>query len=146
MPLLGIAPGIELWVRIILSGFFLILALLTIRSALLTFGVDYMAVVYLYFPEESEIQEHEIYSVVRHPTYLGGFLLALAAIFFRFSVYSIFIGLLLCLVFRLQAWKEETELIERFGEGYVEYQKSVPAFLVRPGKIRAYLRFLRSAI
>jgi protein-S-isoprenylcysteine O-methyltransferase Ste14 len=124
----------------------LLLALLTVRSAILTFGIDYMAVVYLYFPEESEIQEHEIYSVVRHPTYLGGFLIGFSAIFFRFSIYSIFIGLLLCLVFRLQAWKEEKELIERFGEGYIEYQKNVPGFIPRPGKIRAYLRFLRSTV
>jgi protein-S-isoprenylcysteine O-methyltransferase Ste14 len=146
LPLIGVAPGIELWIRLILSGFILLLALLTVRSALFTFGVDYMAVVYLYFPEESEIQEHEIYSVIRHPTYLGGFLIGLSAIFFRFSVYSIIIGLLLCLVWRLQAWKEEKELIERFGEGYIEYKNRVPAFIVRPGKIRAYLRFLRSTV
>jgi protein-S-isoprenylcysteine O-methyltransferase Ste14 len=143
LPFFGIAPGIELWMRLILAGIFGILGLLTVRSALVTFGLDYMGVVYVYFPEESEIQEHEIYSVIRHPTYLGGILLGIAGLFFRFSVYSFVIGFLFFLVFRLQAWKEEKELVERFGEGFIEYQKNVPALLVRPSKIRFYFRFLR---
>jgi protein-S-isoprenylcysteine O-methyltransferase Ste14 len=143
LPFFGIAPGIELWMRLILAGIFGILGLLTVRSALVTFGLDYMGVVYVYFPEESEIQEHEIYSVIRHPTYLGGILLGIAGLFFRFSVYSFVIGFLFFLVFRLQAWKEEKELVERFGEGFIEYQKNVPALLVRPSKIRSYFRFLR---
>jgi protein-S-isoprenylcysteine O-methyltransferase Ste14 len=143
LPFFGIAPGIELWMRLILAGIFGILGLLTVRSALVTFGLDYMGVVYVYFPEESEIQEHEIYSVIRHPAYLGGILLGIAGLFFRFSVYSFVIGFLFFLVFRLQAWKEEKELVERFGEGFIEYQKNVPALLVRPSKIRSYFRFLR---
>ena len=146
LPLFGVAPGIELWIRIILFGVLSIIGLLTVRSAIFTFGIDYMTVVYLYFPEESEIQEHEIYSVIRHPTYLGGILLGIAGLFFRFSVYSIFIGFLVFLVFRLQIWKEEKELVERFGEGFVEYQKKVPALFVRPSKLRAYFRFLRMSI
>jgi protein-S-isoprenylcysteine O-methyltransferase Ste14 len=146
LPLFGIAPGIELWIRIILSGILIILGMLTVRSALLTFGLDYMAVVYLYFPEESEIQEHEIYSVIRHPTYLGGIILGAAGLFFRFSVYSFLMCLVVFLVFRLQIWKEEKELVERFGEGFIEYRKSVPALFVRPGKIRAFFRFLKKAL
>ena len=146
LPLFGIDPGIELWIRVILSGVLFILGLLTVRSAILTFGLDYMAVVYLYFPEESEIQEHEIYSVIRHPTYLAGILLGAAGLFFRFSVYSILMGLLIYLVFRLQIWKEEKELVERFGEGFIEYQMKVPALFVRPSKIRAFFRFLKNTI
>jgi protein-S-isoprenylcysteine O-methyltransferase Ste14 len=143
---LGISPEVDLWVRIILSGILIILGLLIVRSAILTFGVDYMAVVYLYFPEESEIQEHEIYSVIRHPTYLGGILLGVASLFFRFSVYSILMGLVVVLVFGLQIWKEEKELIERFGDGYIEYRKKVPALFIRPSKMRAFFRFLRAAV
>ncbi|NHI89417.1 MAG: isoprenylcysteine carboxylmethyltransferase family protein [Candidatus Thorarchaeota archaeon] len=143
LQLIGIAPVVDIWFRIVVAGVLIILGVLTVRSALETFGIDYMLVVYLYFPEESEIQEHEIYSVVRHPTYLGGVLLATAGLFFGLSVYSIFFGLLTYLVFRLQIWKEEKELVERFGEGYNEYRKKVPALLIRPSKIKAYFRFLR---
>ena len=143
LPMVGIPIEIDIWIRLILSGIFVVLGLLTVRSSLLTFGLDYMVVLYLYFPEESEIQNHDIYSVVRHPAYLSGVLLGLAALFFRFSIYSIFLGLLVIAVFRLQIWKEEKELIERFGDGYREYKKEVPALLVRPGKLRTYFKFLR---
>ena len=146
LPLFGIAPEIEIWIRIILSAILIILGALTVRSAVLTFGLDYMTVVYLYFPEESEIQDHEIYSVIRHPTYLGGMLLGIAGLFFRFSVYSIVFCLVVFLVFRLQIWKEEKELVERFGEGFIEYRQKVPALVVRPSKIGAYFRFLRRGL
>ncbi|MFW9788602.1 MAG: methyltransferase [Candidatus Thorarchaeota archaeon] len=146
LQLVGVSPIIDTWLRIIVSGVFLILGALTVRSAILTFGIDYMAVVYLYFPEESELQNHEIYSVIRHPTYLGGILLGLAGLFFSISIYSILLALLVILVFRLQIWKEEIELVDRFGEGFIEYRKSVPALLVRPSKIRAYFRFLRGSL
>jgi len=146
LPFFGIAPEIEIWIRIVISGILLLLGMLTVRSAFFTFGIDYMMVLYLYFPEESEIQEHEIYSVIRHPTYLGGILFGAAGLFFRFSVYSILTGLALFLVFRLQIWKEEKELVERFGEGYVEYRKKVPALFIRPSKVRAFFRFLRKAL
>lgn len=141
--LFGIAPNLELWLRIVSAGVLLAFGALTIRSSIMTFGLDYMTVVYLYFPEESKVQEHEIYSVVRHPAYLGGILVAAAGVFFRFSVYSIVMFLLVCLVFNLQIRKEENELVERFGAGYLEYREEVPALLVRPSKLRTYLRFLR---
>ncbi|MFX1370127.1 MAG: hypothetical protein ACFFAY_16170, partial [Promethearchaeota archaeon] len=63
LSLLGVATEPDVGVRLVLSGMFLLLALLVVRSSVLTFGVDYMTVVYLYFPEESELQEHEIYSI-----------------------------------------------------------------------------------
>ena len=144
LPLIGIAPDIEFGIRIILSIPIVILGMLTVRSAMFTFGIDYMMVAYLYFPEESEIQEHEIYSVIRHPTYLAGILFGVAGLFSRFSVYSILTCLVIFLVFRLQIWKEEKELVERFGDGFVEYRKNVPALFIRPSKIKAYFRFLRA--
>ncbi|MHA2152436.1 MAG: methyltransferase family protein [Candidatus Thorarchaeota archaeon] len=145
LPLFGIAPEVDLWFRMIVSGILIILAALTVRSAVNTFGMDYMTVVYLYFPEESEVQQHEIYSVIRHPAYLAGVILGIAGLFFRFSVYSILMCLLVYVVFRLQIWREERELIERFGEGYIEYRKEVPALFIRPSKIKSYLKFLRQA-
>lgn len=142
LPLIGVPSEIDILLRVIVCMILLILGTLTIRSAILTFGLDYMAVVYLYFPEESEVQNNEIYSVVRHPTYLGGVLLGAAAIAFRFSVYSILFFIIIFSLFRLQARREEKELIERFGESYVDYMNSVPALLIKLGKLPAYFRFL----
>jgi protein-S-isoprenylcysteine O-methyltransferase Ste14 len=143
---LGVSQESDLLIRIVLSAVFFVFGLATVRSAIMTFGIDYMAVVYLYFPEESEVQDHAIYSVIRHPTYLAGTLLAAAGLFFRFSIYSILFFLIIYLIFRLQISREEEELIERFGEGYDDYRKRVPALLVNPSKIRQYFRFLRKSI
>ena len=146
LPILGIPPELEVWVRVIVSSVIFILGMLTMRSAILTFGVDYMAVVYLYFPEESEIQDHEIYSVIRHPTYFAGVLLGIAALVFRFSVYSILMFVVVFAFFWFQARREEKELVDRFGESYKEYMRRVPRFLLRSKDIRLYFRFLRSSI
>ena len=143
LPFLGVPTIIDIAIRVTLSAVFIILGMLTVKSAFLTFGIDYMTVVYLYYPEESEIQNHEIYSVVRHPTYLAGVFLALAAFFFRFSVYSFILSLIAYLVFRLQIRREEIELVERFGEGYREYMQNTPALFARPKDWKTFFRFLK---
>ncbi|MBY8998332.1 MAG: isoprenylcysteine carboxylmethyltransferase family protein [Candidatus Thorarchaeota archaeon] len=142
LSILGLTEGLDIGVRMVLSGFILILGMLVIRSSFLTFGIDYMTVVYLYFPEESELQEHEIYSVVRHPTYMGAVLLGVSAMFFRFSVYSILICAIFYLLLRIQIRREEIELIERFGEGYREYRERIPALHVRFRDFRKFFNFL----
>ncbi|MGY5872912.1 MAG: methyltransferase [Candidatus Thorarchaeota archaeon] len=142
LPLLGITGQVDIWIRLIFSGFFVIVGLLVIRSSVLTFGIDYMTVVYLYFPEESEVQEHEIYSIVRHPVYMGALILGGAAVFFRCSVYSILFCLIVYLIFKVHIRTEEGELIERFGDGYAEYRKKVPALYVHPRNLKSFIKFL----
>ncbi|MFW9967500.1 MAG: methyltransferase family protein [Candidatus Thorarchaeota archaeon] len=142
LPFLGVPTNIDVGLRLVLSGIILVLGLLVARSSFLTFGIDYMTVVYLYFPEESELQEHEIYSVTRHPTYMGAVLLGAAGMFFRFSLYSILTFAIFYILFRIQIRREEIELIDRFGDGYGEYREKVPALHVRPKDFRKFLHFL----
>lgn len=142
LPILGATPELDIGMRLALSGIMLLIGLLVVRSSILTFGIDYMTVVYLYFPEESEIKDYEIYSVVRHPVYMGGILLGAAGMFFRFSVYSILLFVIVYFIFKVQIRREEHELIERFGDGYREYREKVPALHVRPTDIRSFFRFL----
>lgn len=133
----------ELYVRILASLPFLIAGLLTIRQAIITFGIDYMMVVYVYYPKESKLQEHRIYSVLRHSTYFGLILIVAGGSLYRFSFYSMIsffllvIGILCHLMF-----VEEKELIERFGESYLNYRKQVPAFLIKPSKIGLFIKFI----
>ena len=143
LPALGLTTIIDVGIRVTISGVLFFLGMLTARSTFLTFGIDYMTMVYLYFPEESELQEHEIYSVVRHPTYLGAVLLGVAGMVFRFSVFSILLFILFYLLFRVQIRREEIELIDRFGEEYQEYRRAVPAIHVRVKDFRKYLNFLK---
>jgi protein-S-isoprenylcysteine O-methyltransferase Ste14 len=144
LQILGVPPEFDVGIRMILSGIILVLGLLVVRSSFLTFGIDYMTVVYLYFPEESELQEHEIYSVARHPTYMGAVLLGAAGMVFRFTLYSILFFVIFYVLFRIQIRREEFELIERFGEGYREYRKKVPALHVRPKDFGKFIKFLRT--
>jgi protein-S-isoprenylcysteine O-methyltransferase Ste14 len=131
LPLIGTPTEIDITLRIIFSGIFVTLGLLTMRRAVLTFGVDYMIVIYLYFPDESEIQEREIYSIIRHPTYFAGVLLGMSAMLFRMSVFAIIFFVLFYATWRAQISVEEKELVERFGEGYSEYMERVPGLRVR---------------
>jgi protein-S-isoprenylcysteine O-methyltransferase Ste14 len=142
LSILGVTTEIDVGIRLVLSGITLVLGILIVRSSFLTFGIDYMTVVYLYFPEESELQEHEIYSVTRHPTYMGAVLLGAAGMLFRFSIYSILLFVMFYLLFIFQIRREEIELIERFGDGYREYREKVPALHVRPKDFRKFFRFL----
>ena len=143
LPLIGVPSIIDISIRVVLSVVFVLLGMLTVKSAFLIFGIDYMTVVYLYYPEESEIQNHEIYSIVRHPTYLAGVFLGLATFFFRLSVYSFILSVIAYLVFRLQIRREEIELVERFGEGYREYMQSTPALFIHPRNWKTFFRFLK---
>jgi protein-S-isoprenylcysteine O-methyltransferase Ste14 len=143
LSIFGVTDILDVGIRMVLSGIILVLGILVVRSSFLTFGIDYMTVVYLYFPEESELQEHEIYSVTRHPTYMGALLLGAAGMLFRVSVYSILFFVIFYLLFRIQIRREEIELIERFGNGYREYREKVPALHVRPKDFRKFFRFLK---
>lgn len=119
------------------------LGLLHTRRSLRTFGMDSAALVYLYYPEESSMESHDIYSVIRHPIYTGWLLWMAGGTLFRLSLYGLldFILFTAALILWLR-WFEEPELIDRFGEDYREYRQEVPAFFPRPGSLRAYLRFL----
>lgn len=108
-----------------------------------TFGVDNAMLVYLYYPDESGMEHHAIYSVIRHPLYFGWLLWMAGGTLFRLSLY----GVIDLLVFSLAVvvWVrrvEEPELVVRFGDEYREYRREVPAFVPRPGALGTYLAFL----
>ena len=141
LSILGVPTIFDVALRIALSIPIVILAALAIRSSLLTFGIDYMMVVYLFFPEESEFQENEIYSIIRHPTYFSGILLVFGGFLLRMSFYSFAFVMIAYFVFRIHLYFEEGELIERFGDSYRQYMKNVGGLCVKPKDARAFLRF-----
>ncbi len=72
-----------------------------------------------------------VYSVVRHPQYLGG-LLAHAGISFLLSAgYSLLLTPLMVVLVYLISRKEEEELIREFGKEYEDYKKKVPMLIPR---------------
>ncbi|MFX1389124.1 MAG: methyltransferase family protein [Promethearchaeota archaeon] len=100
-------------------------------------------VVYLYFPEEFEIQNHKIYSVLRHPAYAAGIVMSLGGMILQFNIYSnsFFILIYFAFYFHIH-YVEEKELIERFGASYMDYKKNVRVFFIRIKDFDKLLAFM----
>ncbi|MHA2328853.1 MAG: methyltransferase family protein, partial [Candidatus Hodarchaeales archaeon] len=133
----------------LLSTVTLIIGLIITLSGLLTgirtftiFGIDYMALVYIYYPDESNLIEHQIYSIVRHPTYFSVLLIALGEWIGYLSLYALTSFILFVIGINIHLkFVEEKELLERFGQDYREYQKKVP-IIVNPLKIPVLIKFI----
>jgi len=70
-----------------------------------------------------------LYGYVRHPQYLGIFLGSIAFLIQWPTIPTLAMFPILVLAYYRLAKKEENEMVERFGLGYLEYQRSVPMFL-----------------
>jgi len=134
---------IFLIVRLSLSFIFIGLGMAVVSRALYTFGIDYMGLIYVYYPEESTLQNHEIYSILRHPTYHALMLFFIGGLFLRFSIYSIIYFLIFIIGIKIHLkFVEEKELIQRFGDSYKKYRENVPALLVRFKDLKKYFSFI----
>ncbi len=130
-------------IRILIGFFFLMIAFLMFYRSFTIFGFDYMVVLYLYFPEESELQDHEIYNLLRHPTYAALIVLCFGGMILQLNLYSIIDFIIYYIIFYIHVhFVEEKELIQRFGDSYNEYRKKVPAFFVKPKKLKSFLKIL----
>jgi protein-S-isoprenylcysteine O-methyltransferase Ste14 len=117
-------------------------ALLFLRT-LLTFGVDNLSMLYVYFPQESQLVNHRIYSILRHPAYCAAQCIAFGLALLNGGWFALACALIF--PFGLWGWVrlvEENELIERFGPSYLDYRKRVPAFWPRLRDFRGFFEFL----
>lgn len=129
--------------RYIIGIMILLIGIMTMVRSLLTFGMDYMALVYLYFPEESEVQNYDIYSILRHPAYSGVILVCFAGFIINLSLFNLIYFVIFIFGFSIHIiFVEEKELIQRFGESYDTYRRSIPAIFVRPRNWKIFFKFL----
>jgi protein-S-isoprenylcysteine O-methyltransferase Ste14 len=133
----------SLIIRIVFFIMFIGFFVAFMNKTLYVFGIDYMSLLYLYYPEGSTLQNHEVYSILRHPTYHCLILLSIGGMFLRSSIYSIiyFVIFLIGINIHLK-FVEEKELIERFGDGYRKYKEEVPAFFVKLKDLKKYFAFI----
>jgi len=147
---IGYMPGPSLprwwWTSLLpLAGWYFVLLGITLwMRAILTFGFDNLAMLYVYFPEKSRRVDTKIYAVIRHPIYAGVLRLGIGLALLNGNAFSLFFGLLL-LPLGLTGWVllvEERELIERFGSGYVDYRNATPAFWPRLRDLKKFYSFI----
>lgn len=70
-----------------------------------------------------------VYSIVRHPQYLGALLAHLGISILLSALYSLLLTPFLVIYIYLISWKEEKELIIEFGNDYEDYKENVPMFI-----------------
>ena len=71
-----------------------------------------------------------IYSMVRHPLYLGNFLIYLGPFIFTGNIYSIIIFILIFWIYYERImYAEEAFLIVKFGNVFEEWSSKTPAFI-----------------
>ena len=71
-----------------------------------------------------------IYSLVRHPLYLGNYFMWIGIVFFTFNWYFIIIvSLLYYLYYERIMFAEERFLERKFGQDYLDWASNLPAFV-----------------
>jgi protein-S-isoprenylcysteine O-methyltransferase Ste14 len=71
-----------------------------------------------------------IYSTVRHPLYLGNFLMWIGIVVFTFNIYFVLIvSLAFWLYYERIMFAEERYLERKFGDVYMKWSEGVPAFI-----------------
>ena len=79
----------------------------------------------------NEIITSGVYSIIRHPQYLGGLIAHMGFTFLFSAWFSLLSTPIMVLLVFLISKKEEKELATEFGEQYQDYAKKVPMFLPR---------------
>jgi len=72
-----------------------------------------------------------VFSLVRHPIYLGAILLYLGLLVFSFSIISVIIWMIIITFYYFISKYEERLLIEKYGKDYEEYMEDVPMLIPR---------------
>ena len=72
-----------------------------------------------------------VYSIVRHPQYLGGLLAHLGFSFLLSGLYCLLSTPLIALIVYLISRKEEIELTKEFSKEYLDYKKKAPMLIPR---------------
>ncbi len=79
--------------------------------------------------EEPQIITTGVFSIVRHPIYLGSILLYLGLILLTLSLLSVLVWILIIAFYYMISRYEEKLLTQRFESAYEDYKKKVPMLL-----------------
>jgi protein-S-isoprenylcysteine O-methyltransferase Ste14 len=128
---------------LVLGWFMLCIGAMIWIRGVFTFGADNLAMLYVYYPEEGQIINSSIYGILRHPVYAGVLRMAIGLALLNGNANALAFAVLMPI--GITGWirlVEEKELIERFGQSYLEYRKRVPALFPKWRNIGAFVKFL----
>ena len=77
-----------------------------------------------------------VYSLVRHPMYLGGLMILLGLLFLEFSLIAFAIWVVYFILCDWMASYEEKDLLRVLGKQYADYQGRVPKWLAFSKRLR----------
>ncbi|HNQ62039.1 MAG TPA: isoprenylcysteine carboxylmethyltransferase family protein [Bacteroidia bacterium] len=78
-----------------------------------------------------------IYSIVRHPLYLGNYLMWIGIVLFTRNIeFTIIVSLLYWIYYERIMFAEERFLERKFGDVYLDWSKKVPAFFPKISQFR----------
>ena len=131
----------ESW--LVVLGWLLVWIGLTLwMRSVTTLGLDNVAMLYVYYPDETRPIDTGLYGILRHPIYAAALDMGLGLALIHASWYALLVALIMPIFFA--GWirlVEEPELIDRFP-GYLEYRKGVPAFWTKPIDLPKFYRYL----
>ena len=111
------------YLRILFSLPFFIFSFLLARSGLkIVFGEQREGLIVI---------KSGVFSIVRHPIYLGSILLYFGFIILSLSIVSFCIWIIIILFYYFISRYEEKVLIDKLGSQYEEYMSEVPMFIPR---------------
>ena len=91
------------------------------------------------FVHTTKLVDSGIYSIVRHPQYLGGILAVFVATLLLYPHWLfVVLGIPGVLILYLSTMIEEKNLIQQFGDDYKSYMKRVPRMNIVLGIIRRW--------
>jgi protein-S-isoprenylcysteine O-methyltransferase Ste14 len=135
----------DLWWKPVLMGLgwlALLIGVLLWWRAVNTLGLDYLMMLYVYFPAERRVVNAAIYQVIRHPIYAATLHIGTGLALVHAGWYSLLTSLILQLFF--WGWirlVEEPELLRQVP-GYKEYRLGVAAFAPRLRHLGPFWRLL----
>jgi len=109
-----------------------------ILSGLLSFNG--MRQVFKEVREKPEVIRNGVFSIVRHPVYLGEILLYMGLLFFSMSVASMVVWMLAVIFLNYISRYEEKILLDHFGDEYRTYMKEVPMWFPKCSGIFSLLK------
>jgi protein-S-isoprenylcysteine O-methyltransferase Ste14 len=112
-----------LYIRIPLAFIILIIGGYLAKKGLIT--------VFAEVREKPIVIRNGVFSIVRHPIYLGAILFYLSLLVVFFSIVSIFVWVIIILFYIYLCKHEEKLLLVKFGSDYEQYKLETPMLLPR---------------